>query len=215
MKLRILGVLALAASVCAVAAAAQSHTTNKGAVVYVAHLHSLNADATGHQASGVARFVERGNRLIITVNMRGVPPGIMHMQHIHGFPDGKQATCATMDADTNQDGFVDLHETEPMSGTTMVPLTADPASMEIATDTYPKASANGTYHYRAVVSLKALEAAFAQKFPGQTLDLARRVVYVHGVLPKTKLPSTVASLGTVPAQVTLPIACGEIERVSR
>jgi len=38
-------------------------------------------------------------------------------------------------------------------------------------------------------------------------------VYIHGVLPNTKLPASVASLGTIPAQVTLPIACGKIERI--
>ena len=32
-----------------------------------------------------------------------------------------------------------------------------------------------------------------------------------GVAPATTLPESVASLGTVPAQVTLPIACGRIE----
>ena len=31
----------------------------------------------------------------------------------------------------------------------------------------------------------------------------------------TKLPTSAASLGTIPAQVTLPIACGEIKRVQQ
>jgi hypothetical protein len=75
---------------------------------------------------------------------------------------------------------------------------------------YPKASANGTYEYRRTVSLKALKAAFAKAFDGAKLDLDRRVVVIHGT-PKT-LPASVASLGPIPAQVTLPIACGTIER---
>ena len=36
---------------------------------------------------------------------------------------------------------------------------------------------------------------------------------MHGVPLATKLPSSVASLGTIPAQVTLPIACGKITRL--
>jgi hypothetical protein len=47
------------------------------------------------------------------------------------------------------------------------------------------------------------------------LDLDRRVVFIHGVPAATALPASVQSLGTVPAQVTLPIACGKIGRVAQ
>jgi hypothetical protein len=40
-------------------------------------------------------------------------------------------------------------------------------------------------------------------------------VFVHGVAPAAALAGSVASLGTIPAQVTLPIACGKIERVAK
>jgi hypothetical protein len=63
--------------------------------------------------------------------------------------------------------------------------------------------------------MSALEAAFAKTFDGQKLDLDRRVVFVHGVPPTTTLPTSSASLGTIPAQVTVPIACGQIVRSGR
>ena len=129
---------------------------------------------------------------------------------VHGFTSSRNATCPTAAADANHDGVIDLIETEPMSGTTMVPFTDDPVSMEIVTDTYPKASAHGPYQYRKTVSLSALEAAFAKAFDGQKLDLDRRVVFVHGVPDTTTLPASAASLGKIPAQVTVPIACGKI-----
>ena len=118
---------------------------------------------------------------------------------------------ATAGTDANGDGIVDLIETEVVSGTTMVPLSAEPADLKIAADTYPKASDTGSYSYRQSVPLDKLRQAFAGKFGGQELMLERRVVYIHGVAPATTLPESVASLGTVPAQVTLPIACGRIE----
>lgn len=217
MKRKVFVALAAAVAVCLIALVAGSSEAHAAehSVTYVAHLHALNSNAAGGHARGVARFTIHGDSLTIRVDMHGVPPGIMHMQHIHGFTNGNAAACPAATADVNHDGFIDLDETEPASGTTMVPLTADPVNMKIASDTYPKASTSGTYQYKVTVPLKALEAAFAKSFPGQKLDLARRVVYIHGVLPTTKLPSSVASLGTVPAQVTLPIACGKIERVSR
>ena len=85
-----------------------------------------------------------------------------------------------------------------------------PVSMAIVADTYPTADAKGAYSYEQVVSLPDLEKAFAHAFPGQTLDLERRVIFLHVVPETAGLPKTVQSLGDVPAHVALPIACGEI-----
>jgi hypothetical protein len=172
----------------------------------------MNTAVTKQQTTGEARFTIVGDSLTIRVAVKGAPPGVTHWQHFHGFKDGRQASCATPAADTNKDGVVDLIETEPASGTTMVPFIDDPVSMQVAEGTYPKASAAGTYEYRATVSLAALETAFGKAFDGTKLDLDRRVVIIHGVPPAAKLPATVASLGPIPPHVTLPIACGTIER---
>lgn len=56
------------------------------------------------------------------IEMFDTPANIEYWQHFHGFPDGKDAHVATMDNDLNGDGFVDLPETELVSGTTMVPF---------------------------------------------------------------------------------------------
>ena len=187
------------------------HAQAQGTRTYVATLHPMNANVTGTQATGEARFTITGDTLTITVDMKGVPPNVEHWQHFHGFKDNHAASCPTGAADANHDGIVDLIETEPTSGTTMVPFNADPAAMNIPANTYPKASADGSYHYEQKVSLKALDAGFAKAFGDKALDLERRVVFIHGVPASTKLPSTVKSLGPIPAQVTLPIACGKIE----
>lgn len=185
------------------------------ATVYTAHLTPLNTKVTGLDTKGEARFTLKGDKLTIDINVTGAPPNMMHLQHFHGFKDGRQANCPTSSADKNGDGIIDLIETEPASGTTMVPFNGDPVGMKILSNSYPKASPKGAYHYRQTVSLSALKAAFAKSFGDEKLDLDRRVVYIHGIPSTTKLPASVASLGTVPAQVTLPIACGEIRRVTQ
>lgn len=215
MNKKFVGVLALAAMTCAGALPAGARTaasTNRQ--VYAAKLLPMNTNVTGRQATAEARFVVDGDRLTITIKAQGVSPGMIHWQHFHGFKDNQAASCPTEAADVNHDGIIDLIETEPASGTTMVPFDTNPAAMDIAHGDYPKASARGTYEYRRTVSLKALQAAFSKAFGGQELDLDRRVVFIHGVPAGTKLPASVASLGPIPAQVTLPIACGKIERVS-
>ncbi|HEX7325080.1 MAG TPA: hypothetical protein VF292_06980 [Rhodanobacteraceae bacterium] len=199
------GALALAASGAGIAAT-PSHAE------YVAHLHALNTNVTKTPTTGEARFTVNGNKLTIDIKVHGAPADTVHWQHFHGFKDGQTASCPSAAADANHDGIVDLIETGKASGTTMVPFITDPASMDVAHGSYPKADAHGDYHYHEVISLKALDTAFAKAFPGQQLDLAKRVVYIHGVPDSTKLPASVASLGPIPAQVTLPIACGKIER---
>ena len=218
MTIRILCAVAIASLVCvsaALAATPTPKTDSKPTVVYVAPLHTLNTKVTGVETTGEARFSITGDSLTITVNAQNLPPDIMHLQHFHGFKDNRDATCPTEAADVNHDGIIDLIETEPTSGTTMVPFHDDPISMEIVRDTYPKAGADGTFQYQETVSLKDLNTAFAKAFGDNELDLGRRVVFIHGTLASTKLPASAASLGTIPAQVTLPIACGEIQRVQQ
>lgn len=183
-------------------------------VVYKVTLTPLNSSAAGSDAAGEATFTISGDQLTIRIAVKDVPPDIEHWQHFHGFATGdKTSKCPTASDDVNGDGIIDLIETEPKAGTTMVPFNADPVRMDVPADTYPVAAADGTYTYEKTVSLKAMEAAFAKQFPGQQLDLDRRVVFIHGVPASTKLPASVASLGDIPAQVTIPIACGEITKL--
>ena len=180
-------------------------------VTYKAELSPLNAKTTGSDASGEATFRISGDRLTICVTAKGVPPNMEHLQHFHGFAKGDRISrCPTAGDDKNGDGIIDIVETEPVAGTTVVPFDADPVGMSAVNDTFPRAGADGSYSYQKTVSLKALEAAFTKKFAGQRLDFDRRVVFLHGVPPSTELPATAASLDHLPAQLLLPIACGEI-----
>lgn len=202
------GVLAVLAGETLVARAANVDVT------YKAELSPLNETTIGSKVSGEATFTISGDRLTIRITAKGVPPNMEHLQHFHGFANSDRTSrCPTARDDTNGDGIIDMVETEPVAGTTMVPFHNEPVSMAIVNDTYPTAGADGSYSYEKTVSLKALEEAFTKKIPGQRLDLDRRVVFLHGVPAATKMPATVASLDHIPAQVTLPIACGEIKKV--
>lgn len=78
--------------------------------------------------------------------------------------------------------------------------------MNVASDTYPQASADGTYDYRKTVSLKAMTATFAKAFGKSNLALERRAVFVHGVAePPIAWSSRIASAWTVERQHSSPI----------
>lgn len=189
--------------------------TETAATVYRADLQPLNTDAVGSRPSGTATVTVTADSLTIEVVARDLPPGMMHLQHDHGFVGdkaGRDASCPDPTADINGDGIIDLKETETFSGTTLVPFHADPASLEIQAHSYPTATDEGGYYYRRTVALEALRQSLQQQHGIEELDFASRVVYIHGVPEDTQLPESVQSLPGVPAHVTLPIACGALER---
>ncbi|MFB9770508.1 hypothetical protein [Lactiplantibacillus modestisalitolerans] len=182
--------------------------------VYQAKLVSLNEQAIGTAAHGSAVLVVNGDQLVVTIEMFDTPANQQHWEHFHGFPDGRSAAIATMAQDANHDGFVDLPETEPVSGTTMVPFNDQPEAMDIPNDKYPVADANGHFAYTKIVPLAQLSAEFKKAFNDSELDLDKRVIYIHGVAPELDLPATVAgAVGHYDQHVTLPIAVGKIEAV--
>jgi hypothetical protein len=184
-----------------------------GSVVYRARLRPMNQSANEMRPSGVAVVTTTSDSMIIEVQMRGVAPEIMHMQHIHGFVNGMQASCPTEAQDANYDGIVDLIETENVSGITLIPFHGNPASLELLSGTYPVADNKGEYSYRQAVPLEELRQALRRKHGIQDLALEERLVFVHGVDPRRSLPNSVSSLTAVPPSVTVPVACGRLVRV--
>lgn len=148
--------------------------------------------------------------IMIELEASGLSAG-MHMAHLHGFKtdDPQAAACPGMNADANGDGIIDLIETEATAGVTLVPLTDDPASVMIESDTYPVADEGGRMAYGRVVQMTALEEAMHNEYATPPA-LEKRVVFIHGVPDEAELPDSVASLEGVPAGATLPIACAEL-----
>lgn len=177
---------------------------------YVAKLQALNATISGGETHGEAHFIISNDTLQVTIDVQNAPAGIEHWQHFHGFEDGKDAAIATMDQDANGDGIVDIVETGTVSGTTMVPFNELPAAMDLGSPTYPMADEHGNYHYEVRIPLIQLKEAFGKAFGGESIDLDKRVLYIHGVPSATDLPSTVATVHDIPATITLPIAVGKI-----
>ena len=181
-----------------------------GATVYHADLMPLNA-SVGGGAQGTVTFSVNGDKLTIDAHVKGLHPAGMHMIHIHGFTTGdRAATCASAARDKNGDGVIDLAETEPVSGTTLIPFTDDPAGLKVPSDKYPVANAQGDFTYKQTASLKQLNAALKKDLSINGVQLDKRVIYVHGVPDTPPLPATAASLPGVPAAMTLPVACGVI-----
>lgn len=188
--------------------------TTLGQETYRANLVQLN----GTGVSGTATFsIDRvADTFTATITASGVAPGALHPQHIHS-----STTCPGPAADTNGDGFIDVIEGVPSYGPILIPLDTDLSAQ--AGGDFPVGSGAGTVSYSQTTSLSAMLADLNQpdpdpsdaviKLDGAPLNLDGRHVVLHGIDTATALPGTVASLGTLPATITLPIACGDIVRI--
>lgn len=182
---------------------------------YRAEISALNETKIGTTPHGYVEFTRLGDNLHIKLEMFDTPANIQHWEHFHGFPDGRDATIPTQEQDTNQDGWIDLIETEAVSGTTMVPLDNAPHHMNIPHDEYPIADERGYYSYEKDIPYKALKRKFKDVFGTADLDLEKRVVYIHGVPRSLHIPDTVGGKisDTYDQYVTLPIAAGKIKKL--
>jgi hypothetical protein len=188
--------------------------------IYVADLRPLNANVQNNLdpdaatpygvASGKALFQVLNGTLTAIVDATGTEPAEgpapdgIHPQHIHAAD-----RCPTAAADVNGDGIVDVIEGLPFYGPILVPLDGDISNTTSEIPTFPFGMGDkGIFHYEASTSLSTLEAAL-----NEPIDLASRHVVIHGVDLATPLPESVQSLPGLPAQVTLPIACGEIREL--
>ncbi len=138
---------------------------------YAAQIVPLNADKIGTAAYGEATFAIADDELTIKITMHNTPANMQHWEHFHGFPDGKQALIATAAQDANADGFVDLMETEAVSGTTMVPFDDAPEHMDIPHDRYPTADEHGDFTYEKKVPLSELQANFKKHLVSRNYTL--------------------------------------------
>ena len=98
---------------------------------------------TKGEVTGKANFIIANGELSINLVVKGIAPNMMYLQHIHGFINGEKGTCALLEADTNNDGVIDLIETGAYSGVTLIPFNASPIELVIKSDGYPLTDANG------------------------------------------------------------------------
>lgn len=191
--------------------AQSQYTPNSGTKAYIAEIKEMNPQLTKGKVSGQAIFIIKNGQLNITLVMKGVAPNMMHLQHIHGFISGKDATFPPANADANGDGIIDLMETHPYSGKTLIPFNGAPIDLKIKSDSYPIANKDGLLTYEISIPLNKLKAAIKKEYGIDKLSLQNRIIFIHGIPEGETLPKSVQSLPGVPAYITVPIAYGVIK----
>lgn len=182
------------------------------AQVFQAQLRPLNADLSHRPVTGQATVRIENGRFTVRVNAKGLEPGIPHPQHIHGKAELQEGSCPDMSADENGDGIIDVVEGVPDYGAIRLTLDGDLTDgpgTQVSSLPNPD-NQGGAITYTASASAEAVTSGVDDAFGGYDLNLEKRHIVLHGVDPDTDLASA-QSLGGLPAWLTLPVACGELD----
>ena len=171
---------------------------------YRAILRPVNGRLSGFIPTGVAEISIRAD-VVEVKTLLDDDAKVAHRQAIQ-----MGTSCPGLSNDANNDGVIDIAEATNSSGTVFIPLDSDLNSAALGTGVYPVGSG---FTYTEKASLQELEAD-VRELTGQNLNLAGRVILVHGVAGETSLPETVATLENHPRSATVPVACGILKRLN-
>ncbi|HEX5410146.1 MAG TPA: hypothetical protein VFW89_10285 [Gemmatimonadaceae bacterium] len=128
---------------------------------------------------GTATLAVRGSDLVVQLQAVGHIPDLQHVQHIHGFTDGTDATCPPPSA-AGDDGVLTFAEGLPFYGPVQLNLTPFPTPTNSA----------GSIQYHA--SFASADLAFSPS------DLELKTMVLHGAfVDGTYVPSLPVACGVV------------------
>lgn len=180
---------------------------------YRATLKSLNASVAGETAGTIEIKID-GDDVVVTSNVTGAPAGVKHLQNV-------TVLTSCPDAVTEAGSFVGAASV----GKILIPLDSDLSDQLNGMSFGPIANGSGSYVYKRSTSLTQMLADLRAADPDETdaivklsadqnLNLAGKVVIIHGVSSSTELPETVGTIGDLTPAQSLPIACGQLIRVT-
>lgn len=182
--------------------------------VYRVEFTTLNAGIGGNAARGNGIMTIQNGRASVELTMDGVAEGIVHPQFL-----ANGETCPNASADTNGDGIIDVQEGISDYGSLLIQLDSNLTSRTAGQ--FPTTDASGSYTYFQTVNLEELitsisgpddnpDDPFVILSENETLALDGKQIIIHGVASDFATPDTVATIGDIPVNETIPIACGRV-----
>jgi hypothetical protein len=211
--------------------------------VYGANLAAVNSQGPASGAKGTAHFEIKDDDFSAHVEASGLAPNTIQAQHVHagsrcpnpgddtnhdGYIDVVEAAAATgkilIPLDNDLGSQVPGRGAPPNPSPGLTPSPNQPPGAGPGPN-YPKTNSGGEYNYNQSGSYSKMmsdlhqsnpdpNSGMAKLQPGEDLKLEQRVVEIHGVPDDTPLPPTVQSIAGLSPQITLPVACGTIEKIA-
>ena len=189
--------------------------------VYATEFTALNN--SGVDGHALLFLDERSQTLSVNIRAEGLEPNQVHPQHIHGFPDDKDANTPTIAQDADRDGFVELLEGLVKYGPVQLNLTLNPGDSthnhgtpghdHTADAVFPTADAEGNLRYSETFRFDRSDPN-AQAILDDIVPLQRKEIVLHGLTLREGQGSDGGEAdGTGGYKEILPVASGELEEV--
>ncbi|MFC7541011.1 CHRD domain-containing protein [Siccirubricoccus deserti] len=194
-----------------------------GKLLYSTEFTALNNSGVAGRA--VLLLDQNAQTLTVDIQATGLEADQMHIQHIHGFADDKDAMTPTIALDDDGDGFVELVEGLAAYGPIQLNLTLDPASAahdhgteghdHTAEAVFPTVGADGVLSYRETFHFDASDPNAQVILDGIT-PLEFKEIVLHGMTTTARQgQGTEGEVdGTAGYKLVLPIASGELMGVA-
>lgn len=184
---------------------------------FTGDISTINKEANGGtDVSGTVSLRVEGDLMRITVTAEGLSGDMMHLQHLQTSQAGEDTNCPGANADSNNDGVVDVTEvTDESRGFRIIPLNMGPSNLEVNVDTYPRSNVNGELQFQRTLSLDSLRTAVKEEYGMDGLDFTRFTYVIQGVDPNaTNVPASTRSVADVPTHASVPVGCAKLEEAN-
>lgn len=187
--------------------------------IYVAELTPLNEGLTKAAATGRVTIIvdDRNGTVKMTADADQLGALAQHPMFIHVLPQGKGGACPTIDADANKDDIIDGSELAAYAGVPLVALNKGNFTNwqeERGVRGISEADVNGRIRYRATESTQQFEEPLWRVEGTAAPRIEKAVIVLYGVDRSANVPTSVHSPTGGPVQMSIPVACGEITRIS-
>jgi hypothetical protein len=186
----------------------------KADLFYTTTFTALNG--SGVTGEAIVGYDIQTNSITVAISAAGLEPNQVHIQHIHGFLEGKEATTPTLLQDDDEDGFIEVAEGQETYGPILLDLKANHDNTSGGDNGHDHSgdlsgfptAPNGKIYFVETYELPA------QDLPANPmLDL--REIVIHGLsVPAGAGAGTMLEVdGTGGYKVALPVASGELDQV--
>jgi Ca2+-binding RTX toxin-like protein len=158
--------------------------------------------------------------ITVAISASGLEPNQVHIQHIHGFPDGTDATTPTIAQDVDGDGFVELAEGLPKYGPILLDLSTNHDNGGGSDNGHSHGDVTGfpTAPDGNIWFVESYKLPAGDLPANPMLDL--REIVIHGLTvpagvgsgPAGPAPNEVNGIGGY--KLVLPVASGELSQVT-
>ncbi|HYF06374.1 MAG TPA: CHRD domain-containing protein, partial [Acetobacteraceae bacterium] len=198
----------------------------EGFEVFVTEFTALNN--SGVDGHALLFLDTRKQTLTVHIEAEGLEPGQVHAQHIHGFPDDRDAKSPTIAQDDDGDGFVELAEGLETYGPIQLNLTLNPEDSahdhgtpghdHTGSAMFPTADANGRLRYTETFRFDSSDPN-AQAIFNDIIPLEAKEIVLHGLTLRAGQGGDAPGVmdeadGTAGYKGVLPVASGELEEIS-